>query len=73
MKHKLSTGYGAAAETAVCMERLHRYSDAAQYWQMANHAARTLVNQEWTARRAAFCRVFGRRIELANKQARRAA
>ena len=69
MKHQLSTGYGAAAETAVAMEQQGRYNDAADYWRMARHAAHSTANQEWALRREEFCLIFGRRLQRAAKQA----
>jgi hypothetical protein len=73
MKHQLSTGYRAAAETAVELEHRGRFTDAADYWVMARHAANHGANQEWCCRREEFCRTFGRRVEAANRQTVRAA
>ncbi|MCL1162487.1 ANR family transcriptional regulator [Shewanella chilikensis] len=63
------------AVKAAELERHGNYKNAAEFWDLARQNANTFENQAWAKHRENFCRTFGRRIELANKnkQAKRAA
>ncbi|MCG9755009.1 ANR family transcriptional regulator [Shewanella insulae] len=65
--------YQEPAAKAAELEREGSYTQAAEFWNVARQNANTFENQAWARLREDFCRNFGRRIELAGKQAMRAA
>ncbi|QUN06457.1 ANR family transcriptional regulator [Shewanella yunxiaonensis] len=56
--------YLEPAAQAAALEREGHYTQAADYWNVARQNANTFENQDYARNREAFCRNFGRRVEL---------